>query len=145
MYSQHLGKATEDMKKAMVTEILLPFSLGTEMLPHDYYQFQLADLCKVGFMLLDPPTMRSANVEGSEICTLTGVAHVSRTCELMTLFITHLIITPSLMPQTASNSLNQFLWQEIKPLCFICDPSEELSCCYCLFFNAKSFFQRTDL
>ena len=57
----------------------------------------------------------------------------------------HLIITPSLMPQTASNSLNQFLWQEIKPLCFICDPSEGLSCCYCLFFNAKSSFQRTAL
>lgn len=81
-------------------------------------------------------------IEGFGICTLTGVACVRRTCELMTLFITHLIITHSLMPQTATNSLNQLLLLEIKLLCFRCDLLEECCCCYCLVFNVKSSVQR---
>lgn len=81
-------------------------------------------------------------IEGFGICTLTGVACVRRTCELMTLFITHLIITHSLMPQTATNSLNQLLLLEIKALCFGWDLLEECCCGYCLFFNVKSSVQR---
>lgn len=133
----------------LVTEILLSFSSGAEMLHYNYSWFRALDS---RFVQNGLHAIRYFNeevseccVEGFGICTLTGVACVRRTCELMTLFITHLIITPSLMPQTATNSLNQFLFLDIKLLCFSCDPLEECCCCYCLFFNVKSFFQRKAL
>lgn len=79
-------------------------------------------------------------IEGFGICVLTGVTYVRRTRELMTLFITQLIITHSLMPQTATNSLNKFLSLEIKLPCFSCDLLEECCCCYCLFLQCKQPF-----
>lgn len=128
-----------------MTEILLPLCSGAETLPCNYSWSRALDSRYVQTGLR---AIRYFNeevsvfcIEGFGICTLTGVACVRRTCELMTLFITHLIITHSLMPQTATNSLNKFLLLEIKLLCFSCDLLEEC-CCYCLFFNVKSSFQR---
>lgn len=106
-------------------------------------EHQTAATCKPGFSIRYFNEEVSAFcIEGFGICTLTGVACVRRTCELMTLFITHLIITHSLMLQTATNSLNKFLLLELKLLCFSCDQLEECCCCYCLFFNVNSPFQR---
>ena len=80
----------------LMTGILLPFSLGAEMLP------QLLPILACRFVQSRLHAIRSSNdevsercIEGFGICTLTGVACVSRTCELMTLFITHLTISLS--------------------------------------------------
>lgn len=80
----------------LMTGILLPFSLGAEMLP------QLLPILACRFVQSRLHAIRSSNDEVSErctegfgICMLTGVACVSRTCELMTLFITHLTISLS--------------------------------------------------
>lgn len=121
----------------LVTEIVLPLSSKAELLPCNYSWSGALDS---RYMQTRLHAIRYFNeevsvfcVEGFGICMLTGVACVRRTCELMTLFITHLIITHSLMPQTATNSLNQFLLLEIKLRCFSCDLLEECCCCY-LFF-----------
>lgn len=129
----------------LVTEILLPVSWEAKHWPVIIpdAEHQAAAICKPGFSIRCFNEEVSAScTEGFGIWTLTGVACVRRTCELMTLFITHLIITHSLMPQPATNSLNKFLLLEIKLLCFSCDQLEECCCCYCLFFKCKQPFSK---
>lgn len=121
----------------LVTEMVVPLSWEAKHCPVIIpdLEHQTAATCKPGFSIRYFNEEVSAFcIEGFGICMLTGVACVRRTCELMALFITHLIITHSLMPQTDTNSLNKFLLLEIKLLCLSCDELEECCCCYCLFF-----------
>lgn len=129
----------------LVTEILLLLSREAKHCPVIIPdpEHQAAATCKPGFSIgCFNEEVSAFCIEGFGICTLTGVACVRRTCELMTLFITHLIITHSLMPQTDTNSLNKFLLLEIKLLCFSCDQLDECYCCYCLFFKCKQPFSK---